>query len=53
MLTATSGLIKSCKASKVVYIKNIGGWGGRRVLQIFQKIFCGPEEHRAKYFMAQ
>ena len=26
---------------------------GRRVLQIFQKIFRSPGDHRPKYFMAQ
>ena len=26
---------------------------GRRVLQIFQKIFRGTGDHRPKYFMAQ
>ena len=27
--------------------------GGRRVLQIFQKHFRSPRDHRPKYFMAQ
>ena len=36
---------------KGVYIKYVGG--GARVLQVFQKIFCSLEDHRAKYFMTQ
>ena len=36
------------------YIKYVGGGGGgRRVLQIFRKIFRSPGDHRPKYFMAQ
>ena len=27
--------------------------GGRRILQIFQKLFRSPGDHRPKYFMAQ
>ena len=34
------------------YIKYVGG-GGWRVLQIFQKNFRSPGDHRAKYFTAQ
>ena len=30
-----------------------GGGGDRRVLQIFQKEFRSPGDHRPKYFMAQ
>ena len=39
-------------ARKGAYIKYVGG-GSRGVLQIFQKIFCSPGDHRPKYFMAQ
>ena len=38
---------------KGAYIKSVGGEGGRRVLQIFQKNFRSPKDHRPKYFMAQ
>ena len=31
--------------------EGVGGWG-QRVLQIFQKIFGSPGDHRRKYFMA-
>ena len=30
-----------------------GGRGGQRVLQIFQKIFRSPGDHRPKYCMGQ
>ena len=40
------------KRPKGGYIKYVGG-GGWRVLQIFQKSFRSPGEHRLKYFMAQ
>ena len=39
-------------ARKGAYIKYVGG-GSRGVLQIFQKIFCSPGDHRPKCFMAQ
>ena len=39
--------------SKGGYIMYVGGGGGRRVLQIFQKIFRSPGDHRPKYFMDQ
>ena len=34
-----------------VHIKYVGG--GRKVLQIFQKIFCSQEDQRTKYFKTQ
>ena len=42
---------------KGAYIKYVGGGRGgggqrRRVLQIFEKIFRSPGDHRSKYFMA-
>ena len=33
------------------YVKYVEG--GARVLKFFQRKFCSPEDHRAKYFMAQ
>ena len=35
-----------------ICLKNYVGGGGRRVLQIFQKKFRSPRDHRPKYFMA-
>ena len=35
---------------KGAYIKYAGG-GGQRDLQIFQKMFRSPGDHRPKYFM--
>ena len=37
---------------KGVYIKYVG-WGGQRVLEIFQKKNRSPRDHRAKYLIAQ
>ena len=34
------------------YVGGAGGGRGRRVLQIFQKKFRSPRDHRPKYFMA-
>ena len=31
------------------YIKYVGRGEGRMVLEIFQKIFCSPGDHRPKY----
>ena len=36
---------------KVAYIKYVGKGGSRRALQIFQKNFRSPGNHRPKYFM--
>ena len=38
-----------------MYIVGVGwGRGGvQNLLQIFQKQFCSPGDHRPKYFMAQ
>ena len=44
---------------KGAYMKLVeakGGWGGGEggwVLQVFQKTFRSPGDHRSKYFMAQ
>ena len=35
------------------FFHDLGPRGGRRVLKVFQKIFCSPGNHRAIYFIAQ
>ena len=49
-----NGFNMGTKINKVLckgaYIKYAGG-GGRRDLQIFQKMFRSPGDHRPKYFM--
>ena len=39
--------VKYCKGAYIKYV------GGGRVLQIFQKKFRSPRDHRPKYFMTQ
>ena len=46
-------VMNTCSSfTKGAYIKYVGG-GGWSVLQIFQKNFRSPGDHRPKYFMDQ